>query len=96
MPWQSYSSFATKHLARPTSQNVHFSAHSLALLQGVVEAPGCSATTDLLPSTSGSQDKAQVLHEQPSGDSPVLHVDILPRAQVWSIAAGVYITRIKC
>ncbi len=78
---QSYPAFVTKHLAWPTSQNVHFSAHSLALLQDVVEAPGRSATTDLLPSTSSPQDEAAMLHEQPSEDASVLQVDILHKAQ---------------
>jgi len=57
------------------------SAHMLALLQDVMEAPGGSAT-GLLPSTNSPQDEAQVLHEQPSEDAPVLQVDILLKAQV--------------
>ena len=57
------------------------SAHMLALLQDVMEAPGGSAT-GLLPSTNSPQDEAQVLHEQPNEDAPVLQVDILLKAQV--------------
>ncbi|KAL0054502.1 hypothetical protein WJX82_009840 [Trebouxia sp. C0006] len=47
----------------------------------VMEAPGGSAT-GLLPSTNSPQDEAQVLHEQPNEDAPVLQVDILLRLQV--------------
>ena len=96
MHQQSYPAFANKDVAWPTSHYVQFSAHSLTLLQDVMEAPGRSATTELLPSTSTSQDEAPMLHEQPSEDVPVLQVDILPKAQVCSNAAGLYIILIKC
>ena len=53
-------------------------------LQDVMEAPGRSATTDLLPSTSSRQDEAPMLHQRPNEDAPVLQIDILPKAQVCS------------
>ena len=59
------------------------SAHMLALMQDVVEAPGGSAI-ELLPSTNSPQDEAQVVQEQASEDAPVLQGDILPKAQVCS------------
>ncbi len=59
------------------------SAHMLVLLQDVMKAPGGSAT-ELHPFTNRPQDEAQVLHEQPSEDAPVLQGDILPKAQVCS------------
>jgi len=58
-------------------------AHMLVLLQDVTEIPGCSAA-ELLPSVNSHLDEAQVLHEQPSEDAPVLQGDILPKAQVCS------------
>ncbi len=80
---QSYPACVAKGLAWPTSQYVHFSAHSLAVLQDVMEVAGRSAT-DLPPSTSTPQVEAPMLHEQPNEDAPVLQVDILPKAQVCS------------
>ncbi|KAL0029635.1 hypothetical protein WJX79_009596 [Trebouxia sp. C0005] len=61
-----------------------------------MEAPGCSATTELFPSTSTPQDEAPMLHQQPSEDAPVLQVEVLPKAQGAASPSGAAVTIPGC
>ncbi|KAL0029593.1 hypothetical protein WJX79_006825 [Trebouxia sp. C0005] len=56
--------------------------------EDIMEAPGCSATTELFPSTSTPQDEVPMLHQQPSEDAPVLQVEVLPKAQAAASPSG--------
>ncbi|DBA93299.1 TPA: hypothetical protein ACH3X2_003581 [Trebouxia sp. C0005] len=60
--------------------------------EDIMEAPGCSATTELFPSTSTPQDEVPMLHQQPSEDAPVLQVEILPKAQAAASPSGGAVT----